>query len=697
MNKKRAFIPMSVLIGALLLALVAAMTPFVAEPNVAHAQTPTSADATLGNLGVVGGSGTAPTPPGGVTYSALSPTLDTDATDGLVTEYAVRIPFIHSGVTVTPTSPGTLPSGETQTIRVNGTTVASGADHVVGNLRAGMTTSITIQVTSPTRTVTNTYTVKVYRERQSWSGNTDLASLSLGGVSLSPSFRPGQTTYNARTQSGTVTVSYGLSDIGGGASASITAPTACADETSIGCTDGNKVRLGAAAAEDTATGGETTITVTVTPESGTDNNGTYTITVYRIRDNRATNANLATLTLTAVGGSRVGSAFTLDTDAADGITTSYMDRFDNATTHVTVAATVADAGATRVISPSDARAGEGVNAGHQVALRAGAETTITVTVTAEDTGRRQTYTVTVYRNRATLSDDADLTSLSLSAGTLTPAFDRDRLPYTTQVMHDVEDVTVSYNRSDTAGGSSVAVTADGGATVANNKVTLLAAGTTTNITVTVTAEDGTASNAYTIAVYRLRELPSANASLSGLAVAPGTLAPTFAATTKNYNVSVNNTVASITVTPTAADAASGATVVTTPKGGVSVDLTAGMATVITITVTAEDRTTSDVYTVTVYRQRADTSDDATLSALSLSVGMLSPSFNPDTTEYKARVANSVRDVTVSATPNDNAGGVGVAVAATNDADTPVTCDGSATTCDVDGMKVTLEEAAAAIP
>ena len=35
---RKAFIPISALLGALLLALVAAMTPFVAERNLAHAQ-----------------------------------------------------------------------------------------------------------------------------------------------------------------------------------------------------------------------------------------------------------------------------------------------------------------------------------------------------------------------------------------------------------------------------------------------------------------------------------------------------------------------------------------------------------------------------------------------------------------------------------------------------------------------------------
>ena len=43
--KKKTFVPISVLLGALLLALVAAMTPFVAERNLAYAQTDVSLSA----------------------------------------------------------------------------------------------------------------------------------------------------------------------------------------------------------------------------------------------------------------------------------------------------------------------------------------------------------------------------------------------------------------------------------------------------------------------------------------------------------------------------------------------------------------------------------------------------------------------------------------------------------------------------
>ena len=70
--------------------------------------------------------------------------------------------------------------------------------------------------------------------------------------------------------------------------------------------------------------------------------------------------------------------------------------------------------------------------------------------------------------------------------------------------------------------------------------------------------------------------------------------------------------------------------------------------------------------VNVYRQRAELSDDATLSALRLSAGTLSPAFMSDTIEYKARVANAVDKVTVSRTLNDNAGGATAVVATSAD-------------------------------
>ena len=374
----------------------------------------------------------------------------------------------------------------------------------------------------------------------------------------------------------------------------------------------------------------TTVTVVVTPESGTDDNKTYTIEVYRIRDSRETNADLALstaspagLTITPVG---TDSAFVSPSTAADvyddaeAVKTSSNLRVNNETTHVTVAANVADVGATTAISPSDSRFGTGAgNEGHQVALTAGRETPITVTVTAEDTAVRKTYMVTVYRERATRLQDNNLTSLSLSAGMLSPAFDRDTTEYNVQVASTDKEVTVNYTASDTAGGSSVGITAfqvaaDGVAdgseitttAVDGKKVTLEAEGSNTRIKVAVTPECGTDTaddctgnpgvKTYIITVYRLRAAPSAGATLATLTASPGTLVPSFDAADvqSKYNVDVNNNVAVITVTATPANAANGATIAISPNGGSNVPLMEGAETTITITVTAEDRTTTSI-------------------------------------------------------------------------------------------------------
>ena len=70
-----------------------------------------------------------------------------------------------------------------------------------------------------------------------------------------------------------------------------------------------------------------------------------------------------------------------------------------------------------------------------------------------------------------------------------------------------------------------------------------------------------------------------------------------------------------------------------------------------VRVTAQDRTTTKDYTLTVTRPRT-VSNDATLSALSLSDGTLDPDFHPDTLEYTASVDNSISRVAVSATTNN---------------------------------------------
>ena len=156
-----------------------------------------------------------------------------------------------------------------------------------------------------------------------------------------------------------------------------------------------------------------------------------------------------------------------------------------------------------------------------------------------------------------------------------------------------------------------------------------------------------------------------------------------------YNATALTGTGSVTVTATATAEVTGATVDIDPAS--PVDLTAGMTTTITITVTAEDGATTSEYMVNVYRQREELSEDATLSALIVSGRALSPAFMSDRMDYNARVGSDVDKVTISYTPTDNAGGVGVAVSATQSNEALTDCvGGNITTCDVDGMEVTLD-------
>ena len=171
---------------------------------------------------------------------------------------------------------------------------------------------------------------------------------------------------------------------------------------------------------------------------------------------------------------------------------------------------------------------------------------------------------------------------------------------------------------------------------------------------------------------------SNDATLSALTLNAGTLAPAFAATTTTYTADVEATVSSITVTPTATEDAATITVdgTTTTSGSASesISLTEG-DNAVSVVVTAEDRTTTQTYTVTV--TRAGLSNDATLSALTLSAGTLTPAFATGTTTYTADVAATVSSITITPTATDDAA--------------TITVDGTTTTSGSASASISLTE------
>ncbi|NGZ60698.1 MAG: hypothetical protein CV081_09390 [Nitrospira sp. LK265] len=244
--------------------------------------------------------------------------------------------------------------------------------------------------------------------------------------------------------------------------------------------------------------------------------------------------------------------------------------------------------------------------------------------------------------------DVPLASLTISPGTLQPAFSSNTVTYGANVSPAVGAVTVTATPQDSTATVTIAGTATQSLTV-----TLGAPGSSKDITIIVTSTNGSQST-YTITVHKAAL--SGNTDLSALTVSPGTLVPAFAPGTMNYTVDVGMDVASVTVSATKDDPSavlSGS--ITNPgpgqaTGRATIQLGAqGSATPVSIIVIAPNGN-SDTYRIVV--NRAAPSSDNKLSALTVSAGTLVPAFSPDTENYTVGVAAANGTVTISATKSD---------------------------------------------
>ncbi len=321
-------------------------------------------------------------------------------------------------------------------------------------------------------------------------------------------------------------------------------------------------------------------------------------------------------------------------------TTNYAVNAPTSATSVTVTAVPKDNTATVTINGIVTAAGQG----RSVALGSPGSTTTILIVVETLNGLETTYTVTVTR---LLSSDNNLSTLTVTPGSLAPAFTSSTLDYTVNVATIITNVTVSATKSDPNAVISGDVSSQGQATIQ-----LDGPGTSKVISVIVTAPNGD-SKTYRITVNRAA--PSSNNNLSALSVTPGSLVPAFAANTLSYTVNVATTVTSVNVSATKADAdavmsgdvTAGAGIAT---GQATIPLDGpGTSKVVSITVTAPSGA-SQTYTVTV--NRAAPSSDANLAALTVTGGPLVPDFAPNTTIYTLDVPFSVDSVTVSATKSD---------------------------------------------
>ena len=547
---------------------------------------------------------------------------------------------VANSVTETTVTPTVNHSGATYVIELDGVEDADG----VVSLAAGSNV-ITIEVTAEDDTTTRTYTVTVTRLVSLQQNSTDatLSALTLSGINFGA--------FSSNTDSYTASVAYSVSQT------TVTPTVNDSGATYV-------INLGGVTDADGVVSlsvGSNVITIEVTAEDDTTTR-TYTVTVTRAEP-PSTDATLSSLTLSGIDFGTFASG-----------TTSYSAQVANTVSQTTVTPIVNDSGASYVIKLGGVTDADGV-----VSLSVGSNV-ITVQVSAEDDSTTKTYTVTVTRAEPP-STDATLSALTLS-GIDFGTFASGTSSYTASVANSVTETTVTptVNHS-----GATYVIKLGGVTDADGVVSLSVGSNV--ITVEVTAEDDETTQTYTVTVTR------AAAPIS----APDLVVPFVYTFTNPYGYSP-----SFTLGVTVENQGSGSSGPTTLRYYRSTDsaITSGDAEVGTDTVDGlaasessresidliapsapgtyyygacvdavpnESDATNNCSGSVAFTVPAETSTDATLSALTLS-DVPFGTFDSSITTYSAQVANTVSQTTVTPTVNDSGATYVIKLGGMTDAD-----------------------------
>jgi gliding motility-associated-like protein len=351
---------------------------------------------------------------------------------------------------------------------------------------------------------------------------------------------------------------------------------------------------------------------------------TFNITINPSSNNSLNNLSISTGTLTPVFNSA---------------TASYSVGVPLTVNSISFTPTVSDAGFASVkVNGTAVTSG---STSTPIALVTGPNT-INIVVTAQDASTK-TYVINVIKSAS--SNNAQLSALTLSSGSLNPVFNSATLNYTASVANTTTSVTVTPVLSDATARQTVNGTAVASGSASNSIALNVGANI---INTAVTAQDGVTIITYSVTINRAG---SSNANLSNLVLNSASLSPSFTSSTTNYTATVANNITSITLTPTMADAnaAISITGIAVASGNASAGqpLAVGVNN-IPVTVTAQDGTIK-TYTVTVTRLR---SSDANLANIALSSGTLSPVFAPGSTAYTASVTNVITSITLTPTIDD---------------------------------------------
>ena len=266
------------------------------------------------------------------------------------------------------------------------------------------------------------------------------------------------------------------------------------------------------------------------------------------------------------------------------------------------------------------------------------DNSIEVVVTAED-GSTKTYTIKVKK----LSNDIALKSLTVTSdpmGTLTPTFASTTYAYTYNYDATVTSLNVTATTNNT--NAKVGIIDSDSSDIMTSTIgsaTKTFTSTTKNVKVTVIAEDESTKD-YTITLSRAL---SNNSYLKDISI-DGTNIDGFNKENFEYNIKVSRETNSINISAILDDEK--ATLTTDLSNKFSLNLGTNK---INIVVTAENGDTS-TYVLNIEREK---NNDATLDSLTVSKGILTPTFNKNTLNYTVNVENDVTSIEVSATATDS--------------------------------------------
>ena len=198
-----------------------------------------------------------------------------------------------------------------------------------------------------------------------------------------------------------------------------------------------------------------------------------------------------------------------------------------------------------------------------------------------------------------LSNDATLSGITLSGGTMEQAFSKDIMEYSvTGIKDTINSITVTPNCDNNCNWSITCPT--GGCSVSNTRKVTLQNGAN-KIAINVTSEDGSANKTYILNIYR-GEVVTSSAYLEELKIKDGKLSPNFDSMTNDYSITVGLDVEKLDIITTTEDPNAEVVIKGNDK------LVEGENT-ITITVTSSDGENKQVYTILVTKEALEDEED----------------------------------------------------------------------------------------